>query len=64
LPLPTRHVPAGDVLRFRDRAFETYFRHEPYLRMIQQKFGDATVAHIREMTAHKLERKFATHAQD
>jgi radical SAM superfamily enzyme YgiQ (UPF0313 family) len=59
LPLPTRHVPAGEVLRFRDRAFETYFTHEPYLQMVRRKFGDATVAHIREMTAHKLERKFA-----
>ena len=25
LPLPTRHVPAGDVLRFRDNAFHRYF---------------------------------------
>ena len=32
LPLPTRHVSAGEVLRFRDRAFDTYFRHEPYSR--------------------------------
>jgi radical SAM superfamily enzyme YgiQ (UPF0313 family) len=59
LPLPTRHVSAGEVLRFRDRAFDTYFTHEPYLQMIQRKFGDATVAHIREMTVHKLERRFA-----
>jgi radical SAM superfamily enzyme YgiQ (UPF0313 family) len=60
LPLPTRHVSAGEVLRFRDRAFDTYFTHEPYLQMIQRKFGDATVAHIREMTVHKLERRFAS----
>src|SRR5436190_9032392 len=38
LPLPTRHVSAGEVLRFRDRAFDTYFRHEPYLRMVKEKF--------------------------
>ena len=31
LPLPTRHISAGEVLRFRDRAFDTYFTHEPYL---------------------------------
>jgi hypothetical protein len=36
LPLPTRHVSAGEVLRFRDRAFDTYFRHEPYLRMVKR----------------------------
>jgi len=59
LPLPTRHIPASEVLRFRDRAFDIYFRHEPYLEMVRQKFGEGTVAHIREMTAHKLERKYA-----
>jgi radical SAM superfamily enzyme YgiQ (UPF0313 family) len=59
LPLPTRHISAGEVLCFRDRAFDTYFRHEPYLKMIEQKFGEATVAHIREMTSHKLERKYS-----
>ena len=59
LPLPTRHIPAGEVLRFRDRAFDTYFRHEPYLRMVRDRFGEATLAHIREMTAHTLERKYA-----
>jgi anaerobic magnesium-protoporphyrin IX monomethyl ester cyclase len=58
LPLPTRHIPAGEVLSFRDRAFDAYFRHEPYLRMVRAKFGEATIAHIREMTSHTLERKF------
>jgi radical SAM superfamily enzyme YgiQ (UPF0313 family) len=56
LPLPTRHLSAGEVLRFRDRAFETYFTHEPYLEMIRQKFGEKTVDHVREMTAHRLSR--------
>jgi len=59
LPLPTRHVSAGEVLRFRDRAFDTYFRHEPYLKMVKEKFGDSTVAHVRQMTSHTLERKYA-----
>jgi radical SAM superfamily enzyme YgiQ (UPF0313 family) len=59
LPLPTRHIAAGEVLAFRDRAFDTYFRHEPYLDMIRTKFGEATAAHIREMTNHKLARKHA-----
>ena len=58
LPLPTRHISAGEVLSFRDRAFDTYFRHEPYLRMVKEKFGEATLAHIREMTSHTLERKY------
>jgi radical SAM superfamily enzyme YgiQ (UPF0313 family) len=59
LPLPTRHISAGEVLSFRDRAFDAYFTHEPYLRMVEEKFGEATVAHIREMTSHTLERIYA-----
>jgi len=59
LPLPTRHLSAGEVLRFRDHAFNVYFTHEPYLDMIRRKFGEETVAHIREMTSHRLERKYA-----
>ena len=62
LPLPTRHISASEVLRFRDRAFHMYFTHEPYLQMVQRKFGEATVAHIKEMTAHRLERKHAREA--
>ena len=59
LPLPTRHVSAGDVLRFRDRAFNVYFTHQPYLDMVHRKFGADTVDHIREMTAHRIARQNA-----
>jgi radical SAM superfamily enzyme YgiQ (UPF0313 family) len=59
LPLPTRHLAARDVLRFRDHAFQAYFTHPPYLAMIERRFGAATVAHIREMTAHRLVRQHA-----
>ncbi len=60
LPLPTRHLTAGQVLSFRDRAFEIYFKSPSYLDMVQRKFGDETLAHIREMTGHRLERQHAT----
>jgi radical SAM superfamily enzyme YgiQ (UPF0313 family) len=59
LPLPTRHLSAGEVLRFRDDAFHTYFSHEPYIDLIRQKFGMDTVTHIREMTTHRLSRHHA-----
>jgi len=59
LPLPTRHLSAGEVLRFRDLAFNVYYTHQPYLDMIRAKFGEDTVAHIREMTSHRLERQYA-----
>jgi radical SAM superfamily enzyme YgiQ (UPF0313 family) len=56
LPLPTRHVPAAEVLRFRDEAFQEYFTNPRYLEMVKQKFGEPTVAEICAMTAHRLER--------
>ena len=57
LPLPTRHVPAGEVLRFRDEAFHTYYTHPQYLEMIERTFGQDTVAEIEAMTAHRLRRQ-------
>jgi radical SAM superfamily enzyme YgiQ (UPF0313 family) len=59
LPLPTRHIAASDVLRFRDEAFHAYFTNQSYLEMVGRKFGSETVAHIRDMTAHRLERLHA-----
>jgi radical SAM superfamily enzyme YgiQ (UPF0313 family) len=59
LPLPTKHLPASEVLKFRDNAFQRYFTHRPYLDHVERRFGPETVAHIREMSAHRLERKFA-----
>jgi anaerobic magnesium-protoporphyrin IX monomethyl ester cyclase len=56
LPLPTRHIPASKVLRFRDAAFTTYYSHPRYLSMVQRKFGTETVQQIRAMTKHRLER--------
>jgi len=60
LPLPTRHVPAGDVLRFRDDAFHRYFENERYLDLVRTTFGESTLAHIKHMTAQRLERKYAS----
>ncbi len=59
LPLPTKHLPAGEVLKFRDYAFQKYFTHAPYLEYVGRRFGAETVAHVAEMTSHPLERKFA-----
>ena len=59
LPLPTKHLPASEVLKFRDHAFHTYFTHPSYLAYVERRFGADTLAHIREMSAHRLERKFA-----
>ena len=59
VPLPTKHLSASQVLRFRDQAFQTYFTNPVYLNMITRRFGVKTAEHIREMVAHKLVRKYA-----
>ena len=59
LPLPTKHLAAKDVLRFRDQAFQRYFTDPRVLDVMEQRFGASTVHHIREMTQKKLERRFA-----
>ena len=49
---------AAEVLRFRDRAFDDYFSDPRYLKMIETRFGSATVAHIKQMCSVKLRRKY------
>jgi radical SAM superfamily enzyme YgiQ (UPF0313 family) len=56
LPLPTRYIPAREVLQFRDQAFNKYYSQPRYLDMVERRFGPDTVAHIKEMTSHRLER--------
>lgn len=57
LPLPTEQLAAADVLRFRDFAFDVYFRNPRYLKMIETKFGPTARAHVEGMTAIRLKRK-------
>jgi anaerobic magnesium-protoporphyrin IX monomethyl ester cyclase len=56
LPLPTRYLPARDVVRFRDEAFLRYYTNPPYLQMVARRFGPETVEHIRQMTGYCLRR--------
>ena len=59
LPLPTEHLSAGEVLRFRDDAFHTYFAHPRYLEMVKSTFGPECVEHVVEMSRQRLSRKHA-----
>lgn len=59
LPLPTRQLGSGEVLRFRDEAFDRYYRRPEYRAMILSRFGPGALAHIDEMLAHKLRRRHA-----
>jgi radical SAM superfamily enzyme YgiQ (UPF0313 family) len=60
LPLPTKYLSAGEVLRFRDEAFRVYFSSPSYLNYVERHFGAETLSHVREMAAHRLERQYAT----
>ena len=63
-PLPTHYVTARDVLAFRDAAFLKYHTSTSYLDMVERRFGAATVADIRMMTSHTLERDLLTGKSD
>lgn len=56
-PLKTETLTSAQVLRFRDEAFMKYFMAPSYLSMIRDKFGDAVLANIRDMTRIQLKRK-------
>ena len=56
-PLSTKKISAEEVLRFRDYAFDEYYKNPAYLNMIEKKFGIDARKNIEEMTKHKLKRK-------
>jgi len=58
-PLPTKYLSGGEVLSFRDKAFDDYYSDPRYLNMMEKKFGSKTVEHIKKMCAIKLRRKYA-----
>jgi anaerobic magnesium-protoporphyrin IX monomethyl ester cyclase len=64
LPMPTRYLPAREVLRFRDDAFIKYYTDRQYLEMIAKRFGIETVQQIKRMTSHTLERDLLTGKQN
>lgn len=56
LPLPTNHISAKEVLKFRDDAFYEYFENPVYLNMLEDKFGNKVKTHIEDMTKVRLKR--------
>jgi radical SAM superfamily enzyme YgiQ (UPF0313 family) len=56
-PLPTDHLSAAEVLKFRDDAFHAYFGGSEYLDMVEGKFGRSTRDHIEEMASRRLKRR-------
>lgn len=59
LPLPTEFISAGEVLSFRDKAWQVYFTSPKYLALVKEKFGQNVVDHITKLATHTLKRKYA-----
>lgn len=55
-PLSARGLSSGEVLQFRDQAFNMYFNRPDYFDMIRRKFNDAAAEEIQRMTSVKLKR--------
>ncbi len=56
LPLATKHLSSGEVLKFRDNAFNDYYNDPLYLARIEEKFGSKAVENIKQMCSLTLKR--------
>jgi anaerobic magnesium-protoporphyrin IX monomethyl ester cyclase len=56
-PLPTKHIGAAEVLRFRDEAWKTYFTNPAYLALVEQRFGVTERNNVEDMSKIRLKRK-------
>jgi len=56
-PLATKHVAAAEVLRFRDRAWQTYFRNSAYLDLVGRTFGQEQRRNVEAMADVRLKRR-------
>jgi anaerobic magnesium-protoporphyrin IX monomethyl ester cyclase len=56
-PLPTKHLSAAEVLKFRDDAWQTYFSNPSYLNLVETKFGRTERRNVEDMAKIKLRRK-------
>lgn len=57
IPLPTKHLQAKNVLRFRDEAFDKYYSNINYLNMLEDKFGVEVKEHMKNIAKFRLKRK-------
>jgi len=57
LPLPTKYLTPGEILKFRDEAFHIYHTDKNFLNRVEKKLGKSAVERILEMNKIKLKRK-------
>jgi radical SAM superfamily enzyme YgiQ (UPF0313 family) len=63
LPLPTKHLSAGEVLAFRDAAWTKYYTNPKYLKLVSERFGPKTLEHIERLSKVRLDRKYAEYGK-
>jgi radical SAM superfamily enzyme YgiQ (UPF0313 family) len=56
-PMPTDVLSAGEVLSFRDEAFQRYHTNPSFLSRIEERFGPLAKENIKSMTGVKLKRR-------
>lgn len=56
-PLPTKHVSAAEVLKFRDQAWQQYFTNPKYLELVENRFGPTERMNVEDMAKIRLKRK-------
>jgi anaerobic magnesium-protoporphyrin IX monomethyl ester cyclase len=56
-PLPTKHLSAREVLKFRDDAWHQYFTNPAYLSLVGEKFGVEAREGVERMSQVKLKRR-------
>lgn len=56
-PLPTKYLPARDVLKFRDEAFSIYYANPRYLNMLEARFSEKVRKHIERVLDVKIKRR-------
>jgi radical SAM superfamily enzyme YgiQ (UPF0313 family) len=56
-PLPTKHLTAAQVLKFRDDAWKTYFTNPAYLQLVEKTFGPQQRKNVEAMASIRLKRK-------
>ncbi len=56
-PMATKYLTAAEIMQFRDNAFEKYFNYQPYLDLVQKKFGQNAMDNINGLKKVKLKRK-------
>jgi radical SAM superfamily enzyme YgiQ (UPF0313 family) len=56
-PLPTRYATAAQVLKFRDDAWQTYFRNPAYLDLVEKTFGLAERRNVEDMSRVPMRRR-------